>query len=265
MAGKKLQGQVAIVTGASRGVGATSAIALAKAGAALVLTSRDGSQIEAVAKEIRQGGGKAIAVPADVSVPEQVEEVVESAIDQLRRVDILVNNAAIAWPIDEVADGDPEEWCYNINVNLLGPFLLAQNVLPLMIEQGYGRIVNVSSGAARMPIAGLSAYCTAKAGLDMFTQVLAKEVAGKGVTANCLYPGMVDTDMQSDIRSVDTSESDLDFSHWHQAYESQSLLPVQAVARMITWLVGPWSRSRSGEIFNAADDQWLATVATDLG
>jgi 3-oxoacyl-[acyl-carrier protein] reductase len=148
---------------------------------------------------------------------------------------------------------------------LLGPFYLARNVLPVMVEQQYGRILNISSSAAVLPIVGASAYCTAKAGLDMLTRVLAKELDGTGVTANGLYPSMVDTDMQSDVRSVDTSESRLDFTTWHDMYEQGQLASPEDAARLIYWLVGPWSRRHNGVIFQSTDQTWVQQVSADLG
>lgn len=238
---------------------------LAAAGAAVVVTARSEDQIEAVAASLRSAGGRAIAVPADVADPEPVEEVVEAALDQFGRVDILINNAAVIWPLEEVSETDADEWTYSIGINLLGPFYMARNVLPVMLEQNYGRIVNISSGAAVHPILGASAYCTAKAGLDMFTRVLAAEIAGSGVTANCLYPGLVDTEMQSDIRSVDTSDSRMDFTRWHAAFEQGELLTPAAVATATLWLAGPWSRTHNGEIFNISDPTWVQRVHADLG
>ncbi len=169
----------------------------------------------AVAEALRGGGARAIGVAADVADPEQVEEIVESALDQFSRIDILINNAAVIWPVEELAETDPDEWTYNIQVNLLGPFYLMRNVLPVMLDQHYGRIVNVSSGAAINPIMGASAYSAAKAALDVLTRATALELADTGVTVNSLHPGMMDTDMQGDLRSVDTTETRLDLTLLH--------------------------------------------------
>jgi NAD(P)-dependent dehydrogenase (short-subunit alcohol dehydrogenase family) len=265
MARKKLQGQVAIVTGSSRGIGKAVAEQLAAWGAAVVLTARSEEQVESVAAALRRQGAKAIGVPGDVADPEQVEEITESALDQFGRIDILVNNAAVVWPVEEVVDTDADEWTYSIQVNLLGPFYLTRNVLPVMIDQRYGRIVNISSGAALNPIVGASAYSTAKAGLDMFTRALAQELHDTGVTVNSLHPGMVDTDMQVDLRSVDTSDTHLDFTRFHNAYEQGQLRSPQDVARAIIWLAGPWSRTHNGQIFRIADEEWIRQIETDLG
>jgi NAD(P)-dependent dehydrogenase (short-subunit alcohol dehydrogenase family) len=264
MAGKKLQGQVAIVTGAGRGIGAAAAQRLAAAGAAVVLAARSEDEVEAVAERIRQARGRAIAVVADVSDLEGVEEIVESALEQFDRVDILVNNAAVIWPLEEVVETDPEEWAYNIMINLVGPFFMVRNVLPLMQDQGYGRILNISSDAAITPVLGGSAYCSAKAGLDMFTRTLALELAGSKVSANLLYPGHVDTSMQADIRSVDTTETRLDASYFHDLHARGALVPPEHIADLIYWLVGPWSRAHNGEAWRADNAEWVEQVRRDL-
>ena len=264
---RKLQGQVAIITGGGRGIGAAAGNLLAAAGAAVVLTARSEDQIEAVAKKIRGAGARAIAVPCDVASPDQIEDVVEAALTQYDRVDILVNNAGTVWPVEQVHEADPEEWAYNIHCNLVGSFQMTRNVLPVMIDQRYGRILNITSGAAGSVVPGWSAYCASKAGLNMLTRCLAAELQADGVTGvtvNALAPGMVDTEMQADIRSIDTYGSSLDFSRFHEAHSEGSLLSPESAARLIYWLVGPWSRERSGEIFSRADAHWLAIVEKDL-
>lgn len=265
MVGRKLQGQTAIVTGAGRGLGAATALELAQAGARLVLMSRSEDEISAVARTIRSQGGQAIAVVGDVSDLDSVEEVVESGVDQFGRVDILVNNAAVVWPVDEIKDVDPEEWAYNIHINLTGAFFMAQNVLPLMLEQGSGRILNISSGAAASPMAGASAYSAAKAGLEMFARTLATEVAESGVVVTILRPGILDTQMQADMRSIDTSETNLDFTQFQRWHEAGQLVAPERVARLIHWLAGPWGRHGNGQIFDATDQQWVTQVKKDMG
>jgi NAD(P)-dependent dehydrogenase (short-subunit alcohol dehydrogenase family) len=264
MAKKKLQGQVAIITGAGRGIGAAAAARLAAGGAKLVLAARTEEEVETVAAQLRGQGAQALAVSGDISDPEIVEEIVETALEQFNRVDILVNNAGVVWPLEEVAEADPNEWEYNIAVNLIAPFLLSRNVLPVMVDQGYGRILAVSSGAAVTPIAGASAYCAAKAGLDMLMRVLALEVAGTGVSANILHPGQVDTAMQEDIRSIDTTGTRLDTTYFHNLHERGQLRPPAEIAELIYWLVGPWSRGRNGEIFTVQDAAWMQQVRSDL-
>ncbi len=264
MARKKLQGQVAIITGASRGLGAGIAEHLVRAGAIAVITARTAEALEQQAEHLRSLGGQVLAIPADVSDPEAVGALIEQAVGTFQHIDILVNNAGIVWPIEEVAETDPDEWAYNIHVNLLGPFFAIYGVLPTMMEQGYGRIVNVSSGLGRTPVPGLSAYGAAKAGVDQLTRVLALELAKTKLTVNALHPGVVDTDMQADLRSVDTTDSQLDLQMFHDFQDAGKLIPPLVAARLVYWLVGPWSRDRSGEIFSFRDEDWLAQVDRDL-
>jgi len=261
---KKLQGQVALITGAGRGIGAATAVLLAQVGASLVLTARSEDEIAAVAGRIRQEGGRAIAVPCDVSDFEQSEAVVEAALAHFNRIDILVNNAGLIWPLEEVVDSDPDEWAYNIHVNLVGPYNLARHVLPVMIDQGSGCILNLTSGAADAALIGISAYSAAKAGLEAFTRSLAAEVANAGVTVNGLRPGMIDTGMQADVRSVDTDGTQIDLTPFYRAYESGKLRPPLETARLIYWLVGPWGRTQTGKIFSAGDAEWRAQVEKEI-
>lgn len=264
MAKKKLQGQVAIITGGGRGIGAATAERLAAAGARLILTARSEDEVESVAARLRLQGAQALAVPGDVTDLEVIEEVVETALEEFNRVDILVNNAGVIWPLEEASEADPEEWAYNIMTNLIAPFAVVRNVLPVMLEQQGGRILNISSEAATTPIAGASAYCAAKAGLDMLSRVLALELEGTGVTLNTLYPGHVDTAMQEDIRSIDTTDTRLDTTWFHDIYRRGGLTPPTSVADLILWLVGPWSRERHGEFFSAVDAAWVEKVRRDL-
>ena len=261
---KKLQGQVAIVTGSGRGLGAASARLLAEMGASVVLTSRTQEEIDGVAKQIRKAGGQAIAIAGDVSDLAQVEEVVMGGLDAFGRVDILVNNAAVIWPMDEVLEVDPEEWAYSLHINLVGSFYITHSLLSMMVEERRGKIINITSSVASKPVMGWSAYASAKAGLDMLTRSLALELAGSGVTINALNPGMVDTSMQAEIREVDTEGSRLDFSGFRTAFEEGRLRSPEAVAHGVAWLAGPWSRDRSGEIFSVNDPAFAAQVAADL-
>ena len=261
---RKLQGQVALITGGGRGIGAAAAELLAQAGASLVLTARSEEEIDTVAARIRKAGGKAIAVPCDVSDFGQIEEVIDAALTEFNRLDILVNNAALVWPVEEVADSDPDEWAYNIHVNLVGPYNLARQVLPVMLVKGYGRILNITSGAAKGGFVGMSAYSAAKAGLDAFTRTLAVETVGTGVMVNGLNPGTIDTEMQADLRSVDTEGTKIDLSQFHTAYESGKLGSPAATAKQIYWLVGPWGRNETGKIFSAGDPQWRSQVEKDI-
>jgi NAD(P)-dependent dehydrogenase (short-subunit alcohol dehydrogenase family) len=115
------------------------------------------------------------------------------------------------------------------------------------------------------PIVGASAYSAAKAGLDSFTRSVAQELTDTGVTINSYHPGMVDTEMQVDLRSVDTQGAAFDLGRFHTAYEQKQLRSAETVARGVTWLAGPWSQDHTGKVFRITDEEWMQQVAQDLG
>jgi len=196
-----LQGRVALVTGAGRGIGAAAARALAGDGAAVVLAARSGDEIEEVAAEITAGGGRAMAIRADVAEMAALEAAVAAARGFYGPVDILVNNAGLIEPIGPLAQTDAAAWDRLIDVNVKGVHHGIRAVLPGMIEAGRGVIVNVSSGAATSILEGWSAYCASKAAVLMLTRAVHAEYAGAGIRSIGLSPGTVATDMQRAIRA----------------------------------------------------------------
>jgi NAD(P)-dependent dehydrogenase (short-subunit alcohol dehydrogenase family) len=196
-----LEGKVALVTGASRGLGEGVARALAKAGAGVMLVSRSGEASAAVAHEITSAGGRAAAMGCDVGDYATVERVVAATRQRFGRLDILVNNAGVIEPIAELASSDPAAWADSIRINLIGAYNAVRAVLADMVEAGGGTIVNVSSGAAYRPLEGWSAYCSGKAGLAMMTRAIALETPGRGIRVFGFSPGTIDTDMQVKIRA----------------------------------------------------------------
>jgi len=191
-----LNGKVALVTGASRGLGEGVARALAKGGAKVMLLARDGEAVQKVAREI---GGGAHALACDVSDYPAVERAVADTRQRLGGLDILVNNAGIIEPIAEVASSDPAAWARSIQINLIGGYYVVRAVLDGMIQSG-GTIINVSSGAAYRPLEGWSAYCAGKAGLAMLTRSIQLETGGR-IRIFGFSPGTIDTDMQVKIRA----------------------------------------------------------------
>lgn len=197
---RPLFGQVAIVTGASRGIGRSIAISLAKAGAYVVVNYLNSqSAAEEVAAIIRESGSKAIAVRADVTNPEDVRQLM-TASTELGIPRILVNNAGVAHA-KLLLETTLEEWESLIKSNLTAPFLCTRAVLPYMLGEQYGRIINISS------IWGISggsfevAYSASKGGIISFTKALAKEVARSGITVNTVAPGAIETDMLQTLSS----------------------------------------------------------------
>ena len=186
-----LDGRVAVVTGGGRGIGRSIALAFAREGADVCLVARTRSQLEAVAAEVEGLSRRALAVTADVTSPDQVERLAEEARAGFGRVDVLVNNAGGGVERRPVLESDPALWIGDIEVNLISAYLVSRAVLPLMIESGGGRVINIGSGMGHSP--GRGAYTVAKAGLWTLTQSLAEEVWQHGIDVNELIPGPVAT------------------------------------------------------------------------
>lgn len=194
---KPLEGEIAIVTGGARGIGAATAVALAEAGARVIVTARKVGDAEKVAEQIEGG----VALACDVSDPFAIEALVKEVEHRLSPPTILINNAGLIGPIGKLATVDPLAFAANINATLTGAALMARAVLPGMLAKGRGTIVNLSSGAAHRPLEGWTAYCAAKAGLAMVTRSIALEYAEAGIRVFGFAPGVVDTGMQGEIRA----------------------------------------------------------------
>lgn len=196
-----LVGKVAIVTGASRGIGKAIAQALAKEGAKLVINyASSATAAEALVQEFQDHGGEAIALSADVSKPEQVEVLIKSAMDKWGRIDILVNNAGITKDT-LLLRMKLEDWQSVIDLNLTGVFLCTQKVSKIMLKQKSGRIINIASVAGQMGNPGQANYSAAKAGVIGFTKTVAKELASRSITVNAVAPGFITTDMTAGLEA----------------------------------------------------------------
>jgi len=191
----RLAGQVAVVTGASRGIGRAIAVRLAAEGAAVVINYRsNAAAADEAARLVREAGGTPTLAPFDVGDGEATRAAMEEIVDRMGRVDILVNNAGVA--VDALLLRlKADDWERALRVNLTGVFHCTKAALRAMVRGRYGRIVNVTSVVALMGNAGQVAYATAKAGVVGFTKSLAREVAARGITVNAVAPGLVDTEM----------------------------------------------------------------------
>ncbi len=198
-----LKDKVAVVTGASRGIGKAAALALASQGAKVVVNyARSSDAAEATVKEINKAGAEAIAVQADVSQSDEVDNLIKSTLDKFGRVDVLVNNAGITKDT-LLLRMKPEQWQAVIDLNLTGVFLCTKAVSKTMLKQRSGRIINIASVAGQMGNPGQANYSAAKAGVIGFTKTVAKELANRGVTVNAVAPGFIETDMTEDLKSDD--------------------------------------------------------------
>ena len=191
MTARRLAGQVAVVTGAGRGIGRAVACALAAEGASVVVAARTRAEIAGVAEEVRKAGADALAIPTDLRDERDVTALVDETLGRFDRVDVLVNAAGTA-SFGPVADAKTDDWDAMVAVNLRGAMLASRAVLRPMQRQGRGTIISIGSIAARRPIAGCAAYAATKAGLLAFSQVLAEEVRPT-IRVGVLLPGAVDT------------------------------------------------------------------------
>src|SRR5919106_1885466 len=194
----QLDGKVAIVTGAARGIGRGIAFAFANEGAAVTIADRDEPGAKAFAGELAGGGARAIAVRVDVTKPDQIERMVARTKEELGGLDILVNNAGID-TVSKLVDIPFEQWQEMMDVNLTSVFLCTKACLPTMIEQRWGRIISIGSQLGLKGAETMVHYCAAKAGVHGFTRALALEVAPYNVTVNAIAPGAVETAL---LRSI---------------------------------------------------------------
>ena len=198
-----LKDKVAVVTGASRGIGKAAALALASQGAKVVVNyARSSDAAEATVKEINEAGTEAIALQADVSKSDEVDNLIKATLDKFGRIDVLVNNAGITKDT-LLLRMKPEQWQTVIDLNLTGVFLCTKAVSKTMLKQRSGRIINIASVAGQMGNPGQANYSAAKAGVIGFTKTVAKELANRGVTVNAVAPGFIETDMTEDLKSDD--------------------------------------------------------------
>lgn len=242
-----LRGRTALVTGGSRGIGAAIALDLAKAGARVALLATDAAALEAQAVRINRLTGRsdppaAEGKVADISEPAAMASVREWLAATFGHLDILVNNAGVMGPLATLADASPEAWRRAIDINIGGTMLVLNAALPLLRRAPAPRVVSLTSGAARVPMPGWSAYCVSKAGTDMLHAVLAREEPDLKVFA--LNPGPVDTRMQKAIRAAAINAAVL---------APEDCVPAEDAARIVSWLCSGAGDDLAGQPLNERD------------
>lgn len=207
---QELQGKVAIITGAGRGIGRAIALAFAKEGAKVAVTARTYKEIEQVASEINSNGGTAVAIRADLASEEDIKQMIKEAEAKLGPTDILVNNAATL-KLSPIANTPTEVWDELMSINIRAVFIACREVLPGMMERRSGRIINVGSTAGRRGYVEQGAYCTSKHALAGLSKVLSLETQSYGIRIHVLAPGGVVTDLSQELRESRGNQSDDDW------------------------------------------------------
>ena len=242
-------GRIALVTGGGRGIGAATARLLASQGAAVALAARTGDEVAAVAREIEARGGAALPLVVDVTDEASIASGFQRARSELGPVTILVNNAGAPGVPLPVAAMEPDSWRRVFEVNVTGSFLCAREALPQMVSENWGRIVNVSSAAARHPMAGMAAYSASKAALDQLTRVLALEGAPYNVVTPGVYPGVIDSRMQEESRGFGADLIGKQLHRMFQGYRDFGMLrPPEEPAELISYLCTPAAGRLNGHI-----------------
>jgi NAD(P)-dependent dehydrogenase (short-subunit alcohol dehydrogenase family) len=239
----RLHGKVALITGASRGIGRAIARAYAQEGANLALCARDVEALADAAREIQalREGARVLARPCDVTRPDQVAELMAAIAETFGRLDILVNNAAILGPRLPIAEYPLEAWREVLEVNVTGVFLVTRSALPLLRRAGGGSIINLSSGVGRRGRARWGAYAVSKGAIEILTQILAEELAPEGIRVNAVNPGPTRTRMRA------------------QAYPEEdplSLPTPEEIAPIFVYLASDESRELTGQSLDARSFRW---------
>ena len=250
-----IRGKVVIITGAGKGIGRGIARAYTSEGAMLVLVSRTLAQVEDAADEARAAGAEASALAVDVSKPDDVRRMVEHTLERFSRVDVLVNNAAILGPVGPLHLNDAEHWAQAVNINVTGLMLCCHAVLPHMIEQGGGKIINLSGAGVTRASETISAYGTTKAAVVRFTETLALEMLPHNVSVNALGPGQIDTDLLDPMASDDSLIEPM-MGAMVRRTKSGRGAPLEEAAALAVWLASDASDGLSGRLISATQDDW---------
>ena len=252
----RLQDRVALITGAGRGIGRAIALAYAKEGARLALAARTRSELEETARQTQAMGAATCVVSTDVTNQAQVEEMVRQTLDTFSTIDILVNNAGLAGPVGPLQDNDVSYWTQTILVNVVGVFLCCRAVLPVMISNNRGKIINLYGGRGR----NVSSYGASKVAVADITETLAMELEGKNIQVNSLSPGSIDTRMWEETRDAAQAVGDLELFEFGRRVTSGGGASIERAAELAVFLASDSSGNLSGRVIQATTED-LSTLA----
>jgi 3-oxoacyl-[acyl-carrier protein] reductase len=252
----RLRDKVALIVGAGRGIGEAIALRFAAEGARLILAARTAQELETVAEVVRAKGGTAHFVATDVTAPRQVAYLVQKSIEAFDHIDILVNAAGAYGPIGRVWEIDGQEWANTFSVNLFGPLLLCQAILPHMIRAGRGKIINFSGGGATSPLCRFTAYGVSKAAVVRLTEALAEEVKEFNIQVNSIAPGAVDTKLQDAVLAAGERAGDLLQRIRRLRETGEGGTPREVPAELAVFLASDDSRNLTGRLISAPNDKW---------
>lgn len=252
----RLDGQIAIVTGGGRGLGRAYALALAAAGAAVAVTARSAPEIQAVVQSIEQNGGRALAVTADVTDVSAVTQMVATVEQTLGPIDLLVNNAGVLRAVGRVSEIAADDWWREVEINLRGPFLCSQAVLPGMIARQRGRIINLASGAGLGGIDGGSAYCVSKTALIRLSESLALETKEHSIAVFAIHPGTVRTPMTKYMHDSElVGQRVPEVQQWfRQVYAENKDIPIERSVELVLQLASGKADALSGRYIDINAD-----------
>ncbi len=251
----KLKGEVAIVTGAGRGIGRAVALEFAREGARVALAARSRAELDETERQVVAAGGQALVVPTDLIKVDDIEAMVEAARKAFGPVDILVNNAGIAGPTALCEDVKPEDWDYTFAVNVKGPFLCCRAVLREMKERRKGRIINLGSVSSKRPLAQRTPYTAGKMAIIGFTRTLAAEVGEYGITVNAICPGPVsgariDSVLANMAKASGKTRDAVAYEAFLQHAALRRFVDAEDVARLAVFLASEAGRNMTGQDIN---------------
>jgi NAD(P)-dependent dehydrogenase (short-subunit alcohol dehydrogenase family) len=260
-----LTGRVALVTGASRGLGRAVAEAFVRAGASVALVARPSPGLEEVFTSLTDRcchrDQRLHAIRADLTRHEDCVEVVRTSLREFGSVDILVNNAGVTGPIGPLEQVDVEAWRRTLAINLVAPVTLMREVIPQMCAREWGKIINLSGGGAAGPRSNFSAYAASKAALVRVTETVAQELSGRGVDVNAVAPGAMNTRMLDDVLEAGAGRGGE--GEYRRALEQQARggPAMERAAELIVWLASPASDGITGRLISAVWDSWRDLAA----